>query len=213
MPTFKWQDVGDTPKEPGIYAWYYSPELTKYDIDRLTSDIEKLRGGSETTTVRSHIKELLNELLFKPFQEQPYTAQLIAPLRPRYEGTLEHKTTLTDGLIDRIVEDPELLHFIREALNASAPYFSSPMYIGMSDNLHARLTKHKKLIERFAERSTGTELETDAEPHSFAREIISRRIPFAKLFVITHTISGASNAAVTIENILNRIHFPILGRN
>ncbi len=212
MPTFKWQDVGDSPKEPGIYAWYYSPELTNHDIERLTSEIEQLKAGAEPTMVRSAIRELLNDLLFKPFQEQPYTAQLIAPLRPRYEGTLEHKTALTDNLVERIIEQPELLRFIREALNASAPNFSSPMYIGMSENLRERLTTHKRLIERLAERSTSV-VEADGQSHSFASEIISRRIPYTKLFVIVRPIPGASKAAVTIENILNRIHFPILGRN
>ena len=48
---------------------------------------------------------------------------------------------------------------------------------------------------------------------SFAERIQARKIPPARLFVVTEIVEGDTGAFLDIENVLNRLHFPLLGRN
>lgn len=140
-------------------------------------------------------------------------------LKPRYEGLLEHTPSLSADLVTRLVEDPRRLKTIKKVLEASAPYFASPIYIGMSERLKSRLSRHKSLIEKYSNQPVARhgpdELTPEGERknHSFAREICARNIPANRLFVVVHIIQGVRDEYVDIENILNRIHYPLLGRN
>ena len=39
MAIYSWHEIGDAPAAPGVYAWYYTPEITVFDLDRITSEI------------------------------------------------------------------------------------------------------------------------------------------------------------------------------
>lgn len=213
MKILTWQEIGEAPKQPGIYAWYFAPDITKFDVEQITKEILKLKADADIPSAKIKLREFLNTAVFSSFREQPYTAQLHAPLKPRYEGTLEHQPALSEGMLDRILEEPSILHEIREALRMSAPYFASPLYIGMSDNLRSRLSRHKSLIEHYAEQNYSDDVDVDVRDQSFAREVTSRKIPYARLFAVANVVPGSSGSYIAIENILNRIHFPLLGRN
>ena len=49
--------------------------------------------------------------------------------------------------------------------------------------------------------------------HSFALEIVTRRLVPTRLFVAIKTIPTDDNDYVDIENILNRINFKLICRN
>jgi hypothetical protein len=86
------------------------------------------------------------------------------------------------------------------------------MYIGMSEGLRTRLKRHKSLIEKFGE-LPDSDSEEGQRDQSFAREIRARNIPPSRLFVVATVIPDLPGVYVDIENILNRIHYPLLGRN
>ena len=95
----------------------------------------------------------------------------------------------------------------------SAPMFASPLYMGMAGDLRSRLATHKALIERYR-RLYRQEGEPARDSDSgFAWQVAKRRIPPDRLIVFTCTTAADNNIAVDIENILNRIYYPILGRN
>ncbi|SFP79998.1 hypothetical protein [Sphingomonas rubra] len=213
MAIYNWHDIGDVPFAPGVYAWYYTPEITAFDLDRITSDILELKAGRGTSAAKDAVRDFLDETVFRYFREQPYSAQLRGPLKPRYEGQIEHRPTLSESLLERIVEEPARLATIRTVLEASAPNSASPIYIGMSERLRTRLGQHKALIEKYGELPDPGASEEDQRDHSFAKEVRARSIPPSRLFVVATVIAGPPGTYVDIENILNRIHYPLLGRN
>jgi hypothetical protein len=205
-----WADLANAPDEPGVYAWYYSPEITDFDLERT---IEGVRTSSDKAEAERMIRSMLDERLFHYFREEPYTAALSGPLKPAYVGSLEHDSVASGSLVSRLAADPERLRTIRNVLALSAPMFASPLYIGMATILKSRLAKHKELIERFRSvvpRDGQIARNSDA---GFAWQVAKRKIPPERLFVFTCSTSSDDGTAVDIENILNRICYPILGRN
>lgn len=208
-----WADLTSAPTAPGIYAWYYSPQITDYDLENAIKGLTEKSKVSRAEAERS-AKTLLDERIFKQFREEPYRAVVEGPLKPTYNGVLEQTSEVSAGLVSRLVEDPERLRFLRDILNQSAPMFASPLYIGMSVNLRVRLGRHKSLIEKYrgtVARETIGQRSSDA---GFAWQVAKRQIPPDRLFVFTCIIgSEDENTAIDIENVLNRLYYPILGRN
>ena len=213
MATFSWHEIGDVPAAPGVYAWYYTPEITGFDLDQITAHIATLKDRDDTSAAKDALRAFLDEAVFRYFREQPYSAQLRGALKPRYEGQIEHRPTLSESLLERIIEEPARLATIRSVLEASTPDFASPIYIGMSERLRTRLSRHKSLIEKYGELPGPGSSEEEQRDHSFAKEVRARSIPPSRLFVVATVISGPPGTYVDIENILNRIHYPLLGRN
>ena len=117
-----WSEVSRCPESPGIYAWYFRPELTDHDISKL---IEKMNAESEFS--RQYVEDFFHERLFKYFRQKPYKVKLSGSLKPNYEGNIEHIQKISSGLIDRIIEKPERLYSIRDLLQKSTPMFASPL--------------------------------------------------------------------------------------
>lgn len=215
-----WTEISSIPPEPGVYAWYYSPEITKFDLEQAIIQINDFNQKSDIDAASNVVRNFLHNSLFRYFQEEPYQAILRGSLKPRYEGYIEHTAELSEDLVKRIVEEPERLITIRQVLEKSAPNFASPIYIGMSENLCNRIKRHKKLIEKYCSQfsdqniqSKTTDKESDDRDRSFAMRICSRNIPPTRLFVTINILEDVGKTYVDIENILNRIHYPLLGRN
>ncbi len=116
MPTYSWHEIGDVPASPGVYAWYYTPEITAFDLERVTSTIAALKSSKGAAAAKDALRAFFDEAVFSYFREQPYQAQLRGALKPRYEGKIEHCPNLSESLLDRIVEDPARLATIRTVL-------------------------------------------------------------------------------------------------
>lgn len=208
---FKWQEVGNVPSEPGVYAWYYELTITRYDINRVIEQVSYYKDAGDFSKAKSAISQFLHKFIFQYFTEEPYSTLISGLLKPKYEGELEHTPETSDSLISRIVEDPERLYTIKEILSGSVPTFASPMYIGMSSDLQRRISTHKKLITKFrAKESVNFGSKRD---QSFALRVAERKLIPTRLCVAVKEISDNAPGYVDAENILNRINFPILGRN
>jgi hypothetical protein len=88
----------------------------------------------------------------------------------------------------------------------------------MAINLNNRLCRHKNLIERYkaaASRSVSDEPfdALDDKDHSFAREVVRRGFSTNGLAVAVRVIDAPESVHVDAENVLNRINYPLCGRN
>lgn len=220
MKVFEWAEIANVPNDAGVYAWYYRPEISDFDLSDTIAKITAFRDSNNKASARQYLQEFLAKSIFDYFQETPYTIELHGALKPHYEGCLEHRASVSNSLIDRILEDPGRLACIKDVIESSAPEFASPIYIGMSDRLGQRLMGHKKLIEKFKISKRQYSIQTadvqnnEYRDKRFAFEICKRGFILTRLFVVIRTIDSRKNKNyVDIENILNRINYPLLGRN
>jgi hypothetical protein len=226
--SYRFDNVHQAPKKPGFYAWYYRFEVSDADIARVKQDLEAI---TDTGQRKEAMGSFLKTFIFKHFRETNYRVELKGKLKPLYSGEIEYSYPLGDKLLKRLADQPDLLDFLKWSLSSSLPYFASPLYIGLSDDLRRRLTSHKRLIEYYQDRKSqpgllfeaSSEFETlDEKGHSFAREVTLEREFFVpNLRVSTLVIpdelakSGSElrDQLATVENILNRINFPLCGRS
>lgn len=217
----RWRDISRAPESPGIYAWYFSPEITTFDMEKTIEQVLRAVQEERESDAFSVVSEFLEQSLFRHLREDPYSAVVRGPLKPTFVGELTHQATISSSLVQRIVANPNRLRTIKNVVEQSAPEFSSPLYIGMASNLRNRLTRHKAMIESPIDASdlSPPDETSDAESHqllrdrNFAERIQSRKIPPTRLFVATKIVDDNEGEYVDVENLLNRLHFPLLGRN
>lgn len=208
-----WADLATAPASPGIYAWYCRPQITDFDLKATIKAIHDTRT-EDRAKAEETARSMLDDRVFKPFREEPYHAVIAGPLKASYNGPLEHEFKVSESLVTRVVDEPDRLNVIRDVLERSAPMFASPLYIGMSVNLRSRLGQHKRLIERYRQMRLRETPQLQSSDAGFAWQIAKREISPDRLFVFTCEIGDADDGTATdIENILNRLYYPILGRN
>jgi hypothetical protein len=208
-----WSEIELAPEKPGVYAWYSKMVISKADIEDVITRTNNAKTHSDQKA-RDEISQALDRFIFGPFRESPYRVQLRGQLKPSYSGEIEHDPSKSDSLIARLVQNPERFRVIASVLKTAAPSFTAPLYIGMSDNLRSRLKRHKSLIVELRDTqavSAGSALEPlDA---GFAKQVVARKFDPTNLFVHIAEVDVESGEENDIENILNRINYPIFGRN
>jgi hypothetical protein len=209
----QWNQVESAPDEPGIYSWYYKFLFPRFDIDELVRTVR----ASDERGARESVIAFLNKFVFGPLREEPYTAVIQGKLKPRYEGELLQSSGPSKEVVDRLVGDIERIRSIARVLESATPFFASPIYIGMSSNLRTRLRSHKALIERFVEarRLALGEIKVAASNTdlSFARDVARRELSPNQLLVFVRPMPIDGDACNDVENLLNRVNFPLCGRN
>jgi hypothetical protein len=83
----------------------------------------------------------------------------------------------------------------------------------MANNLSMRLNKHKNLIIRYRENPNIDKDTEDMPDESFAQRIIKKGYIINNLYVAINSMGENNEISGLLENIINRINFPILGRN
>jgi hypothetical protein len=218
----RFTDLTRAPESAGIYAWYYRIELSDKDIlDCINTCVVTVSLEQKCEIVRT----FLERRLFNHYREQPYFIKLTGALKPEYSGTVENQYSISQSLVNRLAVDPHRLKRLKYLLHQAVPFFASPIYIGIAANLRTRLLKHKTLIERYqqsmaamsADLPSESESESDAEAvrdHSFAKEVATtRRFVAYNLFVHVMELGTEEDMRGDLENLLNRINFPLCGRN
>ena len=208
-----WNEIIKAPKKPGVYAWYFRPELTEYDINELIVKIQE-----DPDAASDLIRNFFSDHLFKYFKQKPYEVQISGQLKPKYSGTIEHEQDISKELIKRIRENPKRLFDIRDLLEKSSPMFASPLYVGMSSDINQRVIQHVSCIKKYRESAFDplrrfAEEEISSDEKSFAQRIVEREIPSSCLFLVFQITDDKLDIHVDIENIINRIYYPTLGRN
>ena len=113
---------------------------------------------------------------------------------------------------------PDRLWAFKTILEEAVLEFASPIYIGMAVNLQTRVLRHKHLIQKYKRGSAfdldeGELSEEETSDRSFAREVVRRGFSLSRLIVSVRVIESSLNVQLDAENILNRINFPLCGRN
>jgi hypothetical protein len=212
-----WTEIDDIAPKTGIYAWYCRHSLTDFDINRLIGDIAALPANA-VQLAQGMVLRFLESHLFSVFVEDPYTVSATGPLKPSYRGEILHDYTVSADLVARLAQEPERLRTLKRVLEEAVPEFASPIYIGMSDNLYTRVRRHKKLIETYKAGDSipmpGLILNpAERADRSFAHEVARRGFSLNRLVVSVRYIDAPGNVHVDAENILNRINYPLCGRN
>ena len=208
----KWNSINADAidEKSGVYAWYYDVTLGDYDIETLIEKILLLKNNNREKKIT--ITQFLEKHFFHFFREERYVAKISGKLMPTFQGELNHIDQISDEMINHLLENPSALWEVKEALSSFDESFSSPIYIGMSDNLCHRVNRHKQLIEKFRLERTRTDDFTDRD-ENFAARVIARGMNETKLKVAVRYISTKDRIHGFTENLLNRINYPVLGRN
>ncbi|WP_434033270.1 hypothetical protein [Cupriavidus sp. a3] len=206
-----WSEIEAAPETAGVYAWYSHITISKADIEDAIKRINQAKERGELYA-RAEVEAIVERFIFSPYRETPYKVSLRGPLKPRFHGEVVHEPAKSDSLIARLVQDPERLKAVSEVLKTAAPWFTAPLYIGMASNLRNRLKQHKAKIVDLRDNWSASGFNEPTEA-GFANQIVARNFDPTNLFVHiaeVHVDSGEHN---DIENILNRINYPIFGRN
>lgn len=212
-----WAALDDAPETRGVYAWYHRPNLGNATVDGVINAVVQ-EDGLGTEAALRRIRAFLDVHIFARFRAPSYAASLTGPLRPTYEGQLDMASAVSDSLVQRIAADPQRLRGIATALKGMSPYFASPLYIGMAKrSLRERLAQHKARILEIAQAradlgALDAESQDKSPDASFALEVSRRGIPYTSLWVAVGPMPEVGEP-VDIENVLNRLNHPLLGKN
>ncbi len=219
MTPLQFHQLDQAPEAPGIYAWYHQLVLSDADIEVCLRDIDSATSASDKEAVA---RRFLEKFVFSYYSETPYLVQIAGALKPTFSGPVPYVSEVSASLVTRIANSPMRLRTLKEALTTMVPVFSSPLYIGMAQNLRSRLRAHKRWIERLGEARLLAEEEPSLEEpdedskvsHSFALEAVRiRGFSTYNLRVFIQDIAIDPDIRVDVENILNRINYPLCGRN
>lgn len=216
---YRFNEIANAPDVPGVYSWYYRIELTDRDIAVCIAEVETATDESSREAV---IRSFLDRRLFRYYKDEPYSVELSGALKPRYAGLVEHIAEISQSLCKRVAEEPKRLHDIKAALIHTVPMFASPIYIGVAKRLRGRLMQHVRLIEALQQLKAsamgtgfilGSANEEEENDHKFAYEVTMLR-DFATSNLVVNTLELNIDDAIRydLENILNRINYPLCGR-
>ena len=206
-----WSEIDLAPEVPGVYAWYSRLVISKADIEGVVERITAAKKHGELNA-KVEVENALDSFIFNAYKETPYRVKLQGQLKPKFSGELTHEPSRSEFLVSRLIQNPERFRTISDILKTAAPWFTSPLYIGMAINLRRRLKEHKsKIIElRDNWTSDSSEYLPDA---GFANQVVARNFDPTNLFVQIAEVPVDTGEHNDIENILNRINYPIFGRN
>ena len=218
---FRFSEVSSAPNTPGVYSWYYRIELTDKDIAKCIEDVE-LETSPEAR--EELVRGFLETHLFRYYKEMPYFIALSGPLKPKYEGFIDHRPEVSSSLIRRLSAAPHNLYELKRTLKLAIPLFASPIYIGVATRLRERLLQHVRLIDQLQHLRASAagdiqpvptgETEDEDRDHKFAYEVsIVRGFRPSSLIVNTLELPVDDSIRYDLENVLNRINYPLCGRN
>ena len=106
---FNWSDTSRIPKSPGIYAWYYKVRISEFDLVKVISNTTEALAAGNQKFVEAEIATFLERFVLRYFREEEYEVSMSGPLKPTYKGSLEHKSVLSNSLLERLAADPKRL--------------------------------------------------------------------------------------------------------
>lgn len=223
------EDLQKASNLPGIYAWHSVMNLGNADV-------------SERKYLTNALKRQNSR-----FKKPPLDGIFTANLGSQWTGKLLDKSmdNLTDALDDeelsdgkkiavrlnRTIDNSKARKLLPILLDACSPVFSSPLYIGISDNLRRRLMSHIQNFRQLSEyknkkiKIKNSLLNLDVEEDdstsgiNFAARAVIAGFKEDSLRVVTFPIIDTDSLAeqeifdliASVEFLLNRWNRPILG--
>lgn len=206
-----WSEIDLAPETPGVYAWYSRLVISKADVDAVVNRINEARQHGEVQA-RAEVEDALDRFIFSPYRETPYQVALRGQLKPKFSGEVMHEPSKSESLVGRLATNPERFRTVSEVLKTAAPWFTAPLYIGMAINLRSRLRQHRNKIVELRDLQGQASIDDVAEA-GFANQVVARDFDPTNLFVHIAEVNVDTGEHNDLENILNRINYPIFGRN
>ncbi len=206
-----WSEIEQAPETSGVYAWYSRLVISRADIEAIIKRVDKAKQVGDPQA-RAEVEDALDRFIFSPYRETPYRVTLRGQLKPQFSGEIAHEPSRSESLVGRLTANPERFRAISDILKTAAPWFTAPLYIGMAINLRSRLKQHRNKIVELRDLSGQASIEDLAEA-GFANQVVARGLDPTNLFVHIAEVSLDTGEHNDLENILNRINYPIFGRN
>ena len=206
-----WAEIDLSPEAPGIYAWYSRLVISRADIDAIVKRVNQAKLSSDAKA-REEVEDALDRFIFSPYRETPYQVALRGQLKPKFSGEVAHEPSRSESLVSRLAANPERFRAISGVLRTAAPWFTAPLYIGMAINLRSRLRQHRNKIVELRDLQGHGSIDDMAEA-GFANQVVARNFDPTNLFVYIAEVTVDTGEHNDLENILNRINYPIFGRN
>ena len=170
--------------------------------------------------------------VIRPHTRTDYRATVKAPFAPEFYGTLQHKypnrTKLRRTLSNQSNESAaySLKSFFEQNY---APLFAAPVYIGIAvkQPIIRRIKQHIAIYEKYRDlppcerealrkqllSKNTPEGILESEGHLFALELAARGIELKEMLLVTLPLTNTELPfAETIEEVLNRLAYPLFGR-
>jgi len=209
--SLNWSEIDLAPETPGVYAWYSRLVISKADIDSVINRIHEAKRRGEMQA-RAEVEDALDQFIFSPYRETPYQVALRGQLKPKFSGEINHEPSKSESLVGRLASSPERFWTVSEVLKSAAPWFTAPLYIGMAINVRSRLKQHRNKIVELRDLQGHGSIDDTAEA-GFANQVVARNFDPTNLFVHIAEVNVDTGEHNDLENILNRINYPIFGRN
>lgn len=206
-----WSEIDLAPETPGVYAWYSRLVISKADIDAIVRRVNAAKQLGNMKA-REEVEDALDRFIFGPYRETPYQVALRGQLKPKFSGEVAHEPSRSESLVGRLAANPERFRAISDILKTAAPWFTAPLYIGMAINLRSRLKQHRNKIVELRDLQGHGAVDDVAEA-GFANQVVARNFDPTNLFVHVAEVNVETGEHNDLENILNRINYPIFGRN
>lgn len=230
-------EVEQAPESPGIYAWYATFQAS-------AQDWETKPVGGQDASIEGFLGLLREYASY--YEPLPITLRGSAPYGGRWDGVLEldhgvnrHESPSQDEGVDRRERerrerDREALdntissqtgrRLLAQFLGRATPVFSSPLYIGVAENLNERLQRHRTSYNKAMEWLRSNPNDADrlrGDARTFGQRAASRGIAMENLeaWVIDLKalesdipVKSLRESAQSAEWLLHRLFAPILGR-
>jgi hypothetical protein len=200
-----WTEIENAKSLPGIYAWYYTPPIGEADRDD---------PGGWSELVKEYVSDHRRPIM---------RVNAKATLGLEFEGQIDH-SPFTGPNDEEWNPDVDSIELITDVIDSAIPNLSAPLYIGIAKkSLNTRLRRHKSDIERYQNEGIETVAEIrDEDPEReadriFASRVVDRGIESDSLVVEALGVDAEEydnldEGLRSVEYIMNRIFFPILGR-
>lgn len=232
---FKCLDAHSAPSAPGIYAWYVEFPLSSSDwAEQISDGLDQ--GVVWTTTALATFAEFFRPVALQLRASAPYESQWsgslssahIAEMLREMADTVEREEEVP-GDSKRLANLAEMLQrpserkVLAEALVSATPYFSTPLYIGVAEDLQDRLREHRRDYERchkFLQQRPDERETLRLEGKKLGYRLAAAGIPLEHLVIWTLEVGNQSEVALarrrqiaeSVEWLLQRLFRPVFGR-
>lgn len=197
-------EIVDTPRKPGVYAWYFRPQAF---------EMSQVRTLAKLIASPSSIKTEIS-LRYKVMWSASTKAQTLYG---------KERQPVNKAVIDLVDEGGDLTKSFIQTL--MVPYFAKPLYIGISDNLFTRVNFHYESLIQLWDSDEPISRYLDVNPkadvqevldnlgldHSFAINARVKGISPRDLFVCVCALENPEQLK-DLEDILQILADPICGR-
>lgn len=153
---FQGGDIVDTPRERGIYAWYYRPRVfSKREVEIL----------SKLITTPMSVKTEIG-MRYGIFWETDSKSKILHRGKEIHQFVNELFTDLTG-------EATELIELFFKSL--LIPYYAKPLYIGQTENLYQRVYKeHYTDLQKYWETNNKISQYLEEYPDADVQDVLKR---------------------------------------